>query len=188
MKPENYVYFFAIFLVGVYVCAYDMYISALPLLQKDFGVSIGQSQLTLSLFVIAGAIFAIPAGIISDKFGRKKTLILYCLVVIAGSIVCLFSHNIMLFYIGRILQGVGASGLYIIVVALPKDLLSGSTYIKTWQSMTLLFYLAPSIAGFIGGYIVYFGGWEWVFSRVILVALVTLILVLRYFKEPQISN
>ncbi len=188
MKPENYVYFFAVFLVGVYVCAYDMYISALPLLQNDFGVSVGQSQLTLSLFVIAGAIFAIPAGIISDKFGRKKTLILYCLVVIAGSIVCLFSHNILLFYIGRILQGVGASGLYIVVVALPKDLLSGNTYVKTWQSLALLFYLAPSIAGFIGGYIVYFGGWEWVFSGVILVALVTLILVLSYFKEPQINH
>ncbi|WP_119328227.1 MFS transporter [Cysteiniphilum halobium] len=183
MKPEKYVYFFAIFLVGVYVCAYDMYISALPLLQNDFAVNIGQSQLTLTLFVIAGAIFAIPAGLISDRFGRKKTLILYCLIVIIGSIICLLSQHIFVFYIGRILQGIGASGLYIIAVALPKDILSDNTYVKTWQSLTLLFYLAPSIAGFIGGYIVYYGGWEWVFNGVVLVTLLTLILVAIYFKE-----
>ena len=186
MKPKNYVYFFAVFLVGVYVCAYDMYISALPLLQKDFAVSVGESQLTLTLFVIAGAIFAIPAGILSDKFGRKNTLILYCLVILIGSFVCFFSKTILIFYIGRVLQGIGASGLYIIAITLPKDLLTGNTYIKTWQSLTLLFYLAPSIAGFIGGYIVYFGGWQWVFGSIILVALISLLLIIVYFKEPNL--
>lgn len=188
IKPENYVYCFAIFLVGVYVCAYDMYISALPLLQHDFAVNVGQSQLTLTLFVIAGAVFAVPAGLISDHFGRKKTLMLYCFVVIIGSIVCLLSQSIFAFYIGRILQGIGASGLYILAVALPKDMLSGNTYVKTWQSLTLLFYLAPSLAGFIGGYIVYYGGWEWVFNSVVLVALLALILIAIYFKDIPVTT
>ncbi|WP_116963731.1 MFS transporter [Fastidiosibacter lacustris] len=184
MKAQNYVYFFAIFLVGVYVCAYDMYISALPLLQQDFAVSVSQSQLTLTLFVIAGAVFAIPAGVISDKFGRKVALILYACVVALGSVICLLANSIYIFYLGRILQGIGASGLYIIAIAIPKDLLTGNEYVRAWQSLTLLFYVAPSIAGFIGGYIVYFGGWQSVFNSVILISILTLFVVLIYFKNP----
>ncbi|WP_119344184.1 MFS transporter [Facilibium subflavum] len=183
MKTTHYVYFFALLFVGIYVSAYDMYVSALPLLRHDFHVDVAQSQLTLTIFVIAGAFFSIPAGIIDDKLGHKNTISVFTALIIIGTLLCQFAPSIYFFYAGRILQGMAASGFYILAVSIPKDLLSGTEFVKAWQSLTLMFYIAPSVAGFVGGYIVYYGGWQWVFNIVILLSLITLVCVLLLFHQ-----
>lgn len=55
-------------------------------------------------------IFQVPFGIMSDKIGRKKTMLVGLIVFIIGCIVCSYANNIYTMLFGRMLQGAGAIG------------------------------------------------------------------------------
>jgi len=61
-------------------------------------------------YAFTQALFQIPFGLMSDKIGRKKTLLVGLLIFIAGSIISALSTNIYMLLLGRFLQGAGAIG------------------------------------------------------------------------------
>ena len=61
-------------------------------------------------YALTQAIFQIPFGIISDKFGRKQTLFIGLIIFIIGSVICALSDSVIYLLIGRFLQGAGAIG------------------------------------------------------------------------------
>jgi len=61
-------------------------------------------------YALTQAILQVPYGIMSDKIGRKKTLLIGLLIFAAGSAVCAMSGDIYMLLLGRFLQGAGAIG------------------------------------------------------------------------------
>ena len=74
----------------------------------------------LGVYGITQAIFQIPFGVMSDKFGRKPIIIFGLVIFIIGSLVAAFSSTISGVIIGRALQGAGA--IASVVLALTSDL------------------------------------------------------------------
>jgi len=66
------------------------------------------------------ALFQVPFGVMSDKFGRKPVLFFGLVIFIAGSVLAALSDNIYMLLIGRFLQGAGAIGS--VVSAMIADL------------------------------------------------------------------
>ena len=60
-------------------------------------------------------LFQLPFGIISDKLGRKGTIILGLMLFIIGSVICAVSNNILDLMLGRFLQGSGAIGAVVYI-------------------------------------------------------------------------
>jgi len=61
-------------------------------------------------YALTQALLQVPYGVLSDKIGRKKTLLIGLLIFAAGSAVCAMSTNIYMLLFGRFLQGAGAIG------------------------------------------------------------------------------
>jgi len=61
-------------------------------------------------YALTQAIFQVPFGFMSDKFGRKPVLLIGLIIFIVGSMVAALSDNIYMLLIGRFLQGAGAIG------------------------------------------------------------------------------
>lgn len=70
-------------------------------------------------YALTQTIFQVPFGLMSDKIGRKKTLLFGLLIFIVGSIIAAMSDNIYWLMFGRFLQGAGAIGS--VVVAMISD-------------------------------------------------------------------
>lgn len=66
------------------------------------------AAISLGIFGLAQAIFQIPFGILSDKFGEKKIVLIGLFLVIAGLILAGVTSNIYLLITARTLQGSGA--------------------------------------------------------------------------------
>jgi predicted MFS family arabinose efflux permease len=66
------------------------------------------------------ALFQVPFGVMSDKFGRKPVLFFGLVIFIAGSVLAALSDNIYMLLLGRFLQGAGAIGS--VVSAMIADL------------------------------------------------------------------
>lgn len=86
----------------------------MPVLSAYASEFTGASDILIGLLVgvyaIAQMIFQVPFGILSDKIGRKKSMLIGLIVFIFGSLVCATSENIYVMIFGRILQGSGAVG------------------------------------------------------------------------------
>lgn len=77
--------------------------------------------LLIGVYALAQMILQIPFGILSDKIGRKKTLLLGLVIFIIGSFFCAIANDIYTMIFGRILQGSGAIGA--VASALISDLI-----------------------------------------------------------------
>jgi len=71
-------------------------------------------------YALTQAIFQVPFGTMSDKFGRKPTILFGLIIFIIGSLICAFSTDIYTLMLGRFLQGAGAIGS--VVTAMISDL------------------------------------------------------------------
>ena len=63
---------------------------------------------TLGIYGLTNAIMQIPFGILSDRYGRKKIILLGLWVFLLGSVICAITDNIYFLILGRALQGAGA--------------------------------------------------------------------------------
>ncbi|MGE3593324.1 MAG: MFS transporter, partial [Arcobacter sp.] len=103
--------FFGLFLVLPIISVYAINLEgATPTL---VGIVIGGYALTQM-------IFQVPFGVISDKLGRKGTIIMGLLLFAVGSLICAVSNDIYSLLFGRLLQGAGAIGA--VVTATISDL------------------------------------------------------------------
>ncbi len=71
-------------------------------------------------YALTQAIFQVPFGTMSDKVGRKPTILFGLLIFLIGSIICAYSTDIYTLMFGRFLQGAGAIGS--VVTAMISDL------------------------------------------------------------------
>ncbi|MCD6653757.1 MAG: MFS transporter [Sulfurovum sp.] len=105
-------------------------------------------------YALAQVLLQVPFGLMSDKIGRKKTLLFGLLIFIAGSILCALSDNIYMLLIGRFLQGAGAIGA--VVTAMIADLVKEEQRAHAMAIMggtiALSFAAAMIIAPLVGGH------------------------------------
>jgi MFS family permease len=130
----------------------------LPVLSA-YALSLDDSNAFLVGIVVGGyaltqTIFQVPFGLMSDKLGRKKTLLFGLIIFIIGSIVAALSDNIYMLMFGRFLQGAGAIGS--VVSAMISDLVkeeSRSHAMAIMGGTIALSFAVAMIAGpLIGGY------------------------------------
>ncbi len=60
------------------------------------GFSLAQIGFAETVFHIVSILFEIPSGVLADVFGRKKTLLISCVMRIIGNLVMVFSNNFAL--------------------------------------------------------------------------------------------
>jgi len=135
--------FLGLFLVLPVISIYAMGLEgSTPLL---VGVVVGGYALTQ-------AIFQVPFGSMSDKIGRKPTLLVGLIIFLIGSIICAYSTDIYTLMFGRFLQGAGAIGS--VITAMISDLVEeeirGKAMAIMGGSIALSFALAMGLGPVIG--------------------------------------
>ena len=104
-------------------------------------------------YALTQAAFQVPFGLMSDKIGRKKTLLLGLIVFIVGSVVAAMSDNIYMLLAGRFLQGAGAIGS--VVSAMIADLVKEEQRAHAMAIMggtiAMSFAVAMIVAPIVGG-------------------------------------
>lgn len=141
----------------------DMYLPALPFLQKIWQQPMATMNLTLVVFFVTYCLTLVMYGPLSDRFGRRKPLLLGIAIYILASLLCAFSGNVYSLIIFRILQAAGASSASVISMAITKDLYEGYERQRLLGYMGVIMALAPMLAPVLGAWIMTYFSWPWIF-------------------------
>ncbi|WP_207264343.1 multidrug effflux MFS transporter [Desulfovibrio sp. Huiquan2017] len=161
----------------------DMYLPAIPTLQAQWGITYATANLSMVLFMGVFSIFLLIHGPLSDRFGRKPVLIGGLLLFIAASVGCALAPSISFLLTFRCFQAAGAAAGASLALALSKDLYEGPRRQKILAYIGVIMALAPMLAPSIGGLMLKFASWRWIFIVQVGLALIGLYGVLR-LKEP----
>ena len=131
------------------------------------GLSLGEDPLRLNLaitsYLLSLAIFIPLSGWTADRFGARTVFRLAIFGFILGSIGCGFANSLTELVIARILQGIGGAmmvpvGRLVLLRSVPKsELVSAMAY------LTVPALIGPVIGPPLGGLIVTFFSWHWIF-------------------------
>ena len=156
----------AIISVGLSLLALatDTTVASMPGLRRHFGISVPQAQLTLSVFVTAFAFAQLVYGPLSDRFGRRPTLIVGLLIFFLASLGCTLAGSIEQLIVARFFQALGCCAPTVIGRAIVRDVhgAEGTARMMGYISagMSLLICAWPMIGGLLEQQF----GWRAVFA------------------------
>ena len=159
---------------------------AFPEVRQQFGVSVGQVGLLITVFTLPGVFLTFFAGALSDRFGRKRILVPSLLLFgIAGG-ACVLAPNFETLLLLRVLQGVGAASLGALNVTLVGDLFSGRERTTALGYNSSVLNVGTASYPAIGGALAAFG-WYYPFALPLL-AIPVALLVLFSLRNPEPRN
>ncbi len=152
-----------------------------------YALSLPGSNPTLVGIVIGGyaitqMIFQIPFGIMSDKLGRKGTIIVGLLLFAIGSIICAISIDILGLLLGRFLQGAGAIGA--VVTAMISDIVREEQRPKAMAIMGGMIAISFALAMIAGPTIGAFFGINSLFYLTAILALISIVILVKIVPNP----
>jgi DHA1 family bicyclomycin/chloramphenicol resistance-like MFS transporter len=141
----------------------DMYLPGLPALAVDLGTDAARVQLTLTGFMVGLAIGQLVIGPLSDRWGRRRPLLVGTTVCVLSGVGCATAPSIELLVVTRFWQGfAGAAGI-VIARAVVADLTTGRTAARAFSIMMTAAGLGPILAPLLGGAVLLVGDWRAVF-------------------------
>lgn len=163
----------------------DMYIPALPTIAADLVASTAATQMTLTFFFLAFGICQIAYGPVSDMVGRKKPLYFGLAIFAVGSIGCAAAESIEWLIFFRFVQGVGASSVMVIPLAIIRDLHTGVEAARLMSMVMLVLSVSPILAPLTGSALIVPFGWRAVFVAVTVVAALGFISAAFFLPETR---
>jgi len=145
-------------------------------------------------YLITSTIMTPIYGKLGDLWGRKKLFMFAISVFIVGSAMCSFSTSMYELAVFRAFQGIGAGGLFTLVLAIVGDIVSPRERAKYTGYFMATFgassVLGPVIGGLLAGTSTIAGiaGWRWVFLVNVPIGIVALIVVFRTLHVHHVKR
>lgn len=172
-------------LIAVLMVSVDGFgvVIALPTIQADLDTSFAALQWVLSAYLLAVAACVILAGRFGDIFGRRRVLIVSMGLFIVGSLVCGLAPGDVVLVLGRVIQGAGGAGLYVLstsltIAAAPRDRMASA--VALWAAIAGLG-MAIGPIGY--GVLIDLVDWRAVFLLNIPIMLIGIALSLAFLEE-----
>jgi EmrB/QacA subfamily drug resistance transporter len=162
---------------------------ALSSIDRDLNAGLAGLQWIVAGYALTLSSFMILGGALSDRYGRKRVLMIGLLCFGISSLVCGFAASTPLLVIARIVQGIAGAllvpGALAILRSVYTDEKARASAIGIWTAFTGI---AAVIGPLMGGWFVEHTTWRWVFLINGPLIAVTIALFVRFVPETQDEN
>src|ERR1051325_8860503 len=162
--------------------------TALP----SIGDSLGENPLRLNVaitcYLLSLAVFIPISGWTADRFGARRVFTGAIIVFTLGSIGCGFAHSLWMLVLFRIVQGMGGAmmvpvGRLVLLRTVPK-----SELVRAMSYVSVPALIGPVIGPPLGGFIVTYASWHWIFFINIPIGMLGVVLVNWFIENLREKN
>jgi EmrB/QacA subfamily drug resistance transporter len=160
-------------------------VSTLPSMQRDLGVSLDRLQWVVDAYILVFAVLILTGAALGDRYGRRRMLVAGLLVFTASSAAGALATNLTQLVIARSVQGLGAAllmplTLTLLSAAFPPERRTAA--LGLWSSIAGL---GVALGPLLGGVLVKWLDWHWIFWINVPVGLTAALLVPRRLTESR---
>jgi MFS transporter, DHA1 family, multidrug resistance protein len=165
----------------------DMYLPALPGIQAFFSTTASAAQLSMPVYLVTYSISMVIFGISSDIYGRKSSFIVGLSICFIGVAISSFSTSIVMFLVGRGIQGLGVGAAAAIIIPVLIDVFDGKRLIHAILYTNVAYGVAPIVAPYLGGVVLLFSSWQGIFILLLIYAFIVLIIIKCFLPETHVN-
>jgi EmrB/QacA subfamily drug resistance transporter len=159
--------------------------TALPTMAKAFGADPVHMNVALTSYLLSLAVFIPASGWVADRFGARTVFRLAIAVFTVGSVLCGRADSLAFLVGARVLQGIGGAmmvpvgRLVLLRTAAKQELVAA----MAWLTVPAL--LGPVLGPPVGGFIVTYFSWRWIFDINIPIGILGIVLVSLFVDDVR---
>jgi len=171
--------------VGAFMALMDSSIVnvAIPTMEHVFGVNTAQVEWVVTIYLLALGVVVPASGWLGDRLGFKRLYLGSLLLFIIGSGLCAVSWSLPVLIGARVVQALGGgmimpTTMSMVYRLIPREKLGIAS---GFFGMSML--LAPAIGPTLGGYLVEYVDWRWIFTVNLPIGVIGLVLATSVLPE-----
>jgi EmrB/QacA subfamily drug resistance transporter len=159
--------------------------TALPTMAHVFGVQPVRMNVALTSYLLSLAVFIPASGWIADRYGTRTVFRAAIAVFTIGSVLCGRADTLGFLVASRVLQGIGGAmmvpvGRLVLLRTAPRNELVAA---MAWLTMPSL--LGPVLGPPVGGFIVTYFDWRWIFDINVPIGILGIVLVTVFIQDAR---
>lgn len=162
-----------------------MYLPALPQIGHDLHTTQQLTQLTLTCWFFGTASLQLLLGPISDRYGRRAILLISGMMFILSTISCAIVTQIILLLVARFIQGCTVCSVIVTGYAAIYETYKVEQVVPLLALMSSITLLAPAFGPLIGGIILKFTSWRFIFWGLAFFASIFLLALFKWMPESN---
>jgi DHA1 family bicyclomycin/chloramphenicol resistance-like MFS transporter len=143
----------------------DSVLPAFPHIRRSLGLAPDAVEVTrlISFYLLGASLGLLPAGIMSDKFGRRPVMWGGLTLYVVGAVGSVLAPTLGWMFVARFVWGLGAAGPRVASTAAVRDSYEGEQMARQMSFIMAVFILVPTFAPTLSSLILHFGPWQAVF-------------------------
>ena len=155
-----------------------------PLMVADLGLTWVQLGSLIGLYMLPGAVFALPGGVLGQRFGDRRIVVASLALMVAGGLVTAAAHGFVVAAAGRLVSGAGAVLMNILLAKMVADWFTGRELSTAMGIMLTSWPVGLGIATATLGALATHASWRVAIVATALVAAFGLVLIAFVYRDP----
>jgi MFS family permease len=159
-----------------------------PLMVADLGLTWVQLGSLIGLYMLPGAVFALPGGVLGQRFGERRMVVGSLALMVAGGLVTAAAHSFGAAVSGRLLSGIGAVLMNILLAKMVADWFVGRELSTAMGIMLTSWPVGLGLAAATLGALATHASWRTAIVATALVAALGLVLIASLYRDPPSAS
>ncbi|EWM51313.1 DHA2 family efflux MFS transporter permease subunit [Bordetella holmesii] len=162
--------------------------TALPAMAAALGSTPVRLNVAITSYLLAVAVFVPISGWAADRFGARRVFVSAIALFALSSVACALSQNLAQLVVARVVQGLAGAmmvpvGRVILLRTVPKQ-----DPLKAMSFLSIPALLGPVIGPPLGGFMVTYMSWHWIFLINVPIGIIGIYLVLHFVEEIRMDD
>jgi EmrB/QacA subfamily drug resistance transporter len=157
--------------------------TALPAIAQSFGANPLRLNLAITAYLLSLAVFIPISGWLADRWGARLIFRIAIAVFLTGSILCGFGQSVSGFVVARLLQGLGGAMMVPVGRLVLMRSVERHELVRSMAFLTFPALIGPVVGPPIGGFLVTYASWRWIFWINIPIGIAGIILVSLFIDD-----
>ena len=159
----------------------DTILPAYDDIRESLGLDPDATEVTglVTFYFMGNSLGLLPAGLLSDRFGRKAVMWGGLALYVAGAIGSVLAPSLGWMFVFRFIWGLGGAGPRVASLAMIRDGFSGEQMARQMSLAMAVFLLVPAVGPALSAGVLAISSWQWVFWMCAIAASIVALLVTR---------